>query len=144
LLNHLMGEARFSTGAVREKDAKGRHTTTQRQLVHLAGGAMVVDTPGMRELGNVSADAGVAGTFTEIAALAAQCRFNDCTHVHEQDCAVLAAVQAGRLPAQRHENYLKMVRERQHYERSHAQRRQLDKQFGKYCKAVMKHKKDRR
>ncbi|MFH1851954.1 MAG: ribosome small subunit-dependent GTPase A [Candidatus Neomarinimicrobiota bacterium] len=144
LLNNLVGESLFKTKTIREKDSRGRHATTSRQLLKLAGGAMLVDTPGMRELGNFSVDSGLAETFPEIAALADNCRFNDCKHVNEQGCAVLSAVENGQLSEQRYQNYIKMNREATFNEMSYLEKRRKDKQFGKYVKSVMKHyKKDR-
>jgi ribosome biogenesis GTPase len=140
LLNNLVGESIFTTKTVRKKDAKGRHATTCRQLIALDGGAFVVDTPGMRELGNFGVNAGLAKTFTEIAALTSTCQFNDCTHVTEKGCAVINAVKAGRLSEKRYQNFIKMNKESAYNEMSYFQKRQKDKQFGKFCKSVMKHK----
>jgi ribosome biogenesis GTPase len=101
LVNHLMGGDVAATGAVRSNDDRGRHTTTRRELFWTPGGAAVIDTPGMRELG-LWADAGdVDGVFEDIAAVAGQCRFRDCTHAREPGCAVRAAVDTGALPADR-------------------------------------------
>lgn len=140
LLNNLIGETLFKTKRVREKDRKGRHATTSRQLIRLDCGAMVVDTPGMRELGNVSVEAGIDETFDEITALSQNCQFNDCTHTHEAGCEVLHALSDGRLPEQRYRNYIKMIRESLYNEMSYLEKRQKDKDFGKYCKRVMKDK----
>ena len=144
LLNNLMGATRFATKTVREKDRKGRHATTSRQLIRLDCGALLIDTPGMRELGNFSVETGIEETFSEIIGLAEQCRFNDCTHVNEKGCAVLRAVADGQLPEKRYENYLKMTRESNHYEMSYLEKKQKDKAFGKMVKTVMKQKKNRR
>jgi ribosome biogenesis GTPase len=144
LLNNLIGKSQFQTKTVREKDGKGRHATTYRQLIKLAGGAMLIDTPGMRELGNFSVATGIDETFSEILELAEQCRFNDCSHVTEKGCAVLMAVENGQLPEERYLNYIKMQKESLHYEMSYLEKRKKDKEFGKYVKAVMKHKKNKR
>lgn len=144
LLNNLMGESRFATKHVRSKDRKGRHATTHRQLNTLDCGAMLIDTPGMRELGNFSVDVGIDGTFEEIAALATQCRFHNCTHVNEAGCAVLEAVERGLVSEKRYQNYIKMKKESFYNEMSYLEKRQKDKQFAKMCKTVMKHKKNRR
>lgn len=141
LLNRLAGEDLFETRAVREKDRKGRHTTTRRQLVRLAGGALVIDTPGMRELGNFSLETGLGETFADIAELAASCRYGDCTHESEADCAVLAAVAEGRLPEERYRNYLRMMKESAYNDMSYLEKRRKDKKFGKFVKSVMKDKK---
>ena len=107
LANRLAGTD-LATGEVRE-DERGRHTTTRRQLVVLPGGGLLLDTPGLRELQLSGAD--LDETFPEIAELAAGCRFRDCSHSHEPGCAVLAAVEAGRLSRERHESYLKLAAE---------------------------------
>jgi ribosome biogenesis GTPase len=105
---------------------------------------MVVDTPGMRELGNFSIEAGLDETFAEITDLAEECRFKDCTHVNEKDCAVLKAMEEGRISQERYRNYIKMNRESQYNEMSYLEKRQKDKEFGKFVKTVMKHKKNKR
>ena len=92
LVNALAGAPLMATQAIREDDARGRHTTTHRQLVLLPNGRLVLDTPGMRELGLWDAEAGVAATFADIEALAALCRFSDCAHTTEPGCAVQAAL----------------------------------------------------
>jgi len=141
LLNNLIGESVFKTKTVREKDSRGRHATTSRQLIKLDCGAMVVDTPGMRELGNFSVETGLDETFAEIIELSQQCQFNDCTHVTEKGCAVLNAVEDGKLSEKRYQNYIKMNKESIYNEMSYLEKRQKDKQFGKFVKTVMKHKK---
>ena len=144
LLNNLIGESIFATKTVREKDSKGRHATAHRQLIKLDCKAMLIDTPGMRELGNFSVETGIDETFTEIKELSEQCQFTDCTHVNEKGCAVIKAVELGQVPEKRYQNYIKMKNESIYYEMSYLEKRQKDKQFGKLCKTVMKHKKNRR
>jgi len=141
LLNNLMEEAIFETQAVRGKDGKGRHTTARRQLIVLKGGAMVIDTPGMRELGNINVESGLYDTFSEIAALSGRCRYGDCGHTVEEGCAVLAAVDDGIIPEKRYQNYLKMTTESIYNEMSYLEKKQKDKQFGKMVKSVMKYRK---
>jgi ribosome biogenesis GTPase len=114
IINRLLGVERQRTAEVREKDQRGRHTTTHRELVRLPGGALLVDTPGMRELQLWTAGEGLQETFDDIAALASGCNFSDCRHESEPRCAVKAAVGDGRLPAARLENYLKLRREQDH------------------------------
>jgi len=144
LLNNLIGESIFTTKTVREKDSKGRHATTYRQLIKLDCEAMLIDTPGMRELGNFSVETGIDETFIEITELSKQCQFNDCTHVNEKGCAILKAVENGQVPEKRYQNYIKMKKESIYNEMSYLEKRQKDKQFGKLCKTVMMHKKNRR
>jgi ribosome biogenesis GTPase len=143
LLNNLIGESIFTTKTVREKDSKGRHATTYRQLIKLDCEAMLIDTPGMRELGNFSVETGIDETFAEITELSEQCQFNDCTHFNEKGCAVLKAVENGQVQEKRYQNYIKMRKESIYNEMSYLEKRKKDKQFGKLCKTVMIHKKNR-
>lgn len=114
LLNVLAGEDRMDTGAIREADDRGRHTTTHRELVLLPSGALILDTPGMRELGLWDADEGVAATFADIEVLASQCRFRDCGHGEEPGCAVRAALDDGTLDPGRLYNFEKLQAELAH------------------------------
>lgn len=110
LANRLMGGEVMRTGAVRE-DGKGRHTTTHRQLVKLAGGALLIDTPGMRELQLWTADAGLDAAFADVEALAVRCRFGDCGHDAEPGCAVRAAAKSGALDPERLASWHRLRRE---------------------------------
>jgi ribosome biogenesis GTPase len=110
LVNRLLGEELFATSETRS-DGRGRHTTAHRQLVPLAGGGLLLDTPGMRELQLWDASEGMDATFSDIAELAAGCRFNDCSHQHEPGCAVLEAVLVGTLAPDRLQSYRKLLRE---------------------------------
>ena len=113
LLNALDGEAAAKTGAVRDGDGRGRHTTTASALYDLPGGIRVIDTPGIRRFSVEDADgATLAAGFTEIAAFAAECRFRDCTHVHEPGCAVRRAVADGAVPRSRYVSYRQAARRR--------------------------------
>lgn len=111
LLNALMNQEAMAVKAIREDDSRGRHTTTHRQLFMLPSGAMVIDTPGMRELGLFGADEGISAGFTDVEELFTQCRFNDCHHKTEPGCAVLAALNDGSLPYDHWERYLVQKRE---------------------------------
>ena len=113
LLNRLVGREVMRTAEVRDRDGKGRHTTTHRELVRLPGGALVIDTPGMRELQlwGGGTDAGIAQAFDDVAALAAGCRFGDCQHAGEPGCAVAEAVARGELAPERLESWRKLSRE---------------------------------
>ncbi|HBB67389.1 MAG: ribosome small subunit-dependent GTPase A [Elusimicrobia bacterium GWA2_56_46] len=116
LLNRLAGREAAATGAVREGDSRGRHTTTARQLYFLPCGGQVIDTPGVREFGVAFAGEGLATSFSDIRELAAGCRFKDCSHSGEPGCAVAAAVEAGTLPAERLKSYNKLRRETERQE----------------------------
>ena len=108
LINRLYGEDLMPTVEVRTQDAKGRHTTSWREMIFLPKGGVVIDTPGMREFHLWGASDGAKESFPEIEALAAGCHFRDCTHTKEKDCAVLAAVADGTLPRERHESFVKL------------------------------------
>jgi len=144
LLNNLAGKELLETQMVREKDGKGRHTTARRQLIVLKSGALVIDTPGMRELGNISVDLGLGDTFDEITNLSGKCRYNNCTHTVEEGCAILSAVESGEISKERYQNYIKMKKESAYNEMSYLEKRQKDRKFGRYCKSVMKHKKNKK
>jgi len=143
LINRLIGQEMFATAAVREKDSKGRHVTAHRQLIILEKGGMIIDTPGMRELGNIGVQNGLKATFSDILGVAQDCRFKDCTHVNEPGCAVLEAVEGGELDERRYKNYLKLQKESAYYEMSYLEKRNRDKKFGRMVKAVKAVKKDK-
>ena len=131
LVNGLVGEERMATGAVRDRDGRGCHVTTHRQLVLLPGGGLLLDTPGMRELA-LPDDAGLDRVFPDIDELAGQCRFRDCGHRTEPGCAVKQAVAEGRLAAERLDHYLKLEREARAFELRHNEheRRKAEKVWG--------------
>ena len=110
LINRLAGQELLATAETSE-DGRGRHTTTNRELVPLPGGALLLDTPGMRELALWADEAVLDSTFSEIVEIAGDCRFADCTHLHEPDCAVRAAIADGSLEAERFDSYVKLGRE---------------------------------
>ncbi|MBW8769092.1 MAG: ribosome small subunit-dependent GTPase A [Gemmatimonadetes bacterium] len=116
LVNALLGGERLATAPVRA-DGRGRHTTTHRELVRLASGALLIDTPGMRELQLWSDGGGFAASFADVDALAADCRFGDCAHGSEPGCAVRAAIAAGSLALERLESYFKLRREMERHAR---------------------------
>ncbi len=128
LVNALLGEDRMRTGEVRESDGRGCHVTTHRQLVLLPGGGLLLDTPGMRELQLVDEE-GLGTVFGDIAALAAGCRFRDCSHEAEPGCAVKQAVASGELDAERLEHFRKLDREARAFELRHDARKR--KQAGR-------------
>jgi ribosome biogenesis GTPase / thiamine phosphate phosphatase len=117
LVNALAGETLMGTAAVSTHDGRGRHTTTHRELIRLPSGALLLDTPGMRELGLLDADTGLVTAFEDIEALAANCRFHDCRHAGEPGCAVRAALDDGALDVGRWRNFDKLRRELAHVER---------------------------
>src|SRR5262249_43869800 len=119
LLNRLLGHEYLATREVREADDRGRHTTTHREMVRLPQGGLLIDNPGMRELQLWHEDANLDGTFADVASLAAQCFYPDCTHQHEPRCAVLQGVADGVLEPGRLENYRKQQRELAYLESRH-------------------------
>lgn len=111
LANALLGEDVQDVRAARDRDGKGRHTTTTRDLLVLPGGGVLIDTPGLRGVGMWDADTGLARAFSDVEELAADCRFHDCAHATEPGCAVLSAVDSGTLPQRRLDSYRKLLRE---------------------------------
>lgn len=110
LINTLAGREVMRVGEIREEDSKGRHTTTHRELIEI-GGISFIDTPGLRELGVVDAEAGLADTFSDIAGLIGQCAFSDCTHRTEPGCAIRRALEDGTLSQERWEMYARLEKE---------------------------------
>ncbi len=139
LLNNLLGKELLATKEIREKDDKGKHTTTNRQLLILENGSMIIDTPGMRELGNIGVESGINEVFEDIAELETQCKFNDCSHAQEIGCAILEALENGELSEERYQNYVKMQKESEHYEMSYLEKKKKYKELGKLYKSVQKH-----
>jgi ribosome biogenesis GTPase len=115
LINHLIGRQELAVGELRQ-DGKGRHTTTQRQLLLRPGGGLIIDTPGLRELQLWEGGEGVQNSFADVEDLAAGCKFDDCTHQTEPGCAVRAAVESGELDPERLASYEKLRREIMHFE----------------------------
>ncbi|MEO3946141.1 ribosome small subunit-dependent GTPase A [Gorillibacterium sp. CAU 1737] len=125
LTNYLAGKEIMATQGIREDDSRGRHTTTHRELIPLEGDAMIIDTPGMRELQLVSADEGFGEAFSDIEELADSCRFGDCTHRKEPGCAVRAALQGGTLEQARYDSYRKLEAELAFITRREQQRQRM-------------------
>ena len=140
LINRLIGKDVFTTNTVREKDGKGRHVTARRQLIILEQGGLIIDTPGMRELGNIGTQAGINETFKDIISLAKDCRFKNCTHLKDHGCSVKHAIEEGKLSIKRYQNYLKIRKESEYYEMSYLEKREKDKKFGKFIKKQKKYK----
>jgi len=141
LVNHLLGHDAQAIDEVRQGDHKGRHTTSHRELFRLPSGALLIDTPGMREFGLWDAVEALDESFGDIAALAEQCRFSDCRHDAEPGCAVQAAIESGELARARLESYEKMQREQRRLaaevdQRLHVEERRRQRQFGKMVRDV--------
>ena len=142
LVNSLTGAGQ-ATRTAREDDQRGRHTTTGRSMHRLPAGGWLIDTPGMRELRLVDVGNALDDVFAEVAGLAAECRFTDCSHEGEPGCAVRAAIDEGRIDEARLARYRKLMREDQYNTLSVAERRSRDKSFGKLVKSVMADKRQR-
>lgn len=137
LMNLLLGREAFKTAGV-SGTGEGTHTTTRRQLSLLEHGGLLIDTPGMREFGIAGAEAGLEATFDDVARFVGSCRFDDCTHLNEPGCAVLAALESGELSAQRYENYRKLRKESEHFAQSCLDRRKKERAFGRHLKLTKK------
>jgi ribosome biogenesis GTPase / thiamine phosphate phosphatase len=140
LINHLIGRDALDTKAV-SGTGEGTHTTSRRQLIVLDKGMMFIDTPGMRELGLLGTSDGVNKGFEDIIELAMACRYADCSHTQESDCAVLTAITNGELSEERYSSYLKLRKESEHYEMSYLDKRKKDRAFGRFVKTVKKNMK---
>jgi ribosome biogenesis GTPase len=141
LVNALAGQEIMAVQEIREDDSKGRHTTTRRQLIMLPSGAMIIDTPGMRELGMWDVSTGLGEAFVDVERYFGQCRFTDCRHQAEPGCAVRAAIASGELPRERWESYLKLKREARFAEDKAEylrQKEQWAKGIAKWCKQMQK------
>jgi ribosome biogenesis GTPase len=144
LINNLIGKNEYATKEVRAGDSKGKHTTTNRNLIVLNNGAMLIDTPGMRELANISVSNGIEQTFDEITKLSYDCKFADCSHTVEKGCAILEAIENGEIESKQYDNFIKLRKESEYHKRSYLENRKRDKEFGKMVKEVMKTKQHKR
>lgn len=138
LINNLSGKTLMKTETISDSTGKGRHTTSHRELVVLPGGGILIDNPGMREVGIADSESGLHTAFDKILSYAMNCRYDDCTHTNETGCAVRAAAESGEIDVDAYENYLKMEREKDFFESSVAERRKKDKSFGKMLKNYKK------
>jgi len=140
LLNILAEKIVMKTSAISQRTNKGVHTTAHRELFLLNNGSIIIDNPGMREVGITDSTIGVEITFDKIVELAQDCHFSDCSHVHEKGCAVLIAVEEGSLDNAIYDNYIKMKKEQSRLQTTLVAKRKQDKAFGKMIKRVMKDK----
>lgn len=138
LLNNLSGKPIMKTDAISTSTQKGRHVSSHRELIVLEGGGILIDNPGMREVGVGDAEGGLEITFDRIIQLTQRCKFKDCTHTHETNCAVLDAIENGEIDQASYDNYMKIQKEKSFFESTLADRRKREKQFGKMYKNVLK------
>jgi ribosome biogenesis GTPase / thiamine phosphate phosphatase len=134
LLNNLSGRTIMKTGEISQSLQRGKHVTSHRELIVLENGGILIDNPGMREVGITDSQGGLETTFDTIMSLAENCKFKDCTHNQEIGCAILEALENGELDKETYENYLKMEREKAHFETSASEKRRKEKIFGKIIK----------
>jgi ribosome biogenesis GTPase len=139
LLNNLIGEEDYLfTLPVREKDGKGIHSTTWRELITLENGAHVIDTPGMREMGNMDVNDGICETFDDITAMGVNCQFKDCSHVRTKGCAVIEAVENGELAQSRYDNFVQLMTEAAEHEQSQISKRYQDRKLSRFHRSLKK------
>lgn len=134
LINALLKREALRTGEISTSTNKGKHVTEHRELYILENGGIIIDTPGMKELGLTDDSEGLNTTFSNISQLSGMCRYHDCLHINEQGCAVIEAVENGSLSRESYENYLKMLKEQERFSTTIAEKRRRDKHFGKMVK----------
>ena len=134
LINKLLNRNEIKTSEISQSTGKGRHTTTSREMYFLSNGGIVIDNPGTREVGITDASIGIESVFDEITRLAENCKFADCTHTREPGCAVLLAIENNELDEEKYQNYLKLNKEAHYYEMNDLEKREKDRQFGKFIK----------
>lgn len=140
ILNNLTGKELMTTGEISQSIDRGKHITSHRELIVLDNGGILIDNPGMREVGITDTSTGLEITFDDIVKLSKECRFKDCSHINEKGCAIIEAVDNGEIDADSYDNFQKLERERAHFESSIADKRKKDKEFGKMIKSVLKEK----
>ncbi|NQU88220.1 MAG: ribosome small subunit-dependent GTPase A [Mariniphaga sp.] len=140
LINNLSGQELMKTNSISSSTNKGRHITSHRELILLEKGGILIDNPGMREVGIADLEGSLDNVFDDIKQLSNQCRYANCEHVHEKGCAVLEALESGAINKSSYDNYLKLKKENEHFQSSVAEKRKKDKQFGKMVKDFKKHR----
>jgi len=138
LINKLIGEEVIETSDISSFSDRGKHTTTGRQMYFLDNGGMVIDNPGIREVGMTDVAGGIDDFFDEISALGNKCKYIDCTHTHEPGCVVLEAVKSGTIDEDKYSNYTNLKKEAEYYSMNDSQKRDKDKSFGKFIKKAKK------
>lgn len=138
LINNLLRRNALKTGPISHSTNKGRHTTDHRELFVLDNGGIIIDTPGMKELGMTDNKEGITTTFRDIVDIAAECRFPDCKHINEKGCAVLGALDNGTIDRHSYDNFQKMIKEQERFQSTIAEKRKKDKVFGKMIKRYKK------
>jgi len=138
LINKLLGKDEILTKEISVSSGKGKHTTTSREMYFLENGGIVIDNPGTREVGIADSDMGIESVFDEISLLSKNCKFSDCTHLHEPGCVVLKAVGEEKLDKNRYINYVKLKKESDFYKMTDLEKREKDRKFGQFVKKYKK------
>jgi ribosome biogenesis GTPase len=141
LINRLLGGDAIITKAIGKGTGRGKHATTNREMHFLGNGGIIIDNPGMREVGMADSDAGIDHVFDDVIESAKKCKFKDCTHMREPGCAVKAAIESGELDASRYLNYIKLKKEAEHYRMSNFEKREKDRRFGRFVKKALEENK---
>lgn len=134
MINRLLQKDEIKTREMGLITGKGKHTTTTREMYFLENGGLLVDNPGTREVGVMDSETGIEMVFDEISHLAKECRYSDCTHIHEPGCIVLGALEEQKLDKDKYDNFIKLTKETQFYKMTRIEKREKDKKFGKFIK----------
>lgn len=138
LINKLLGKNDIRTGKIGSRSDRGKHVTTSREMYFLESGGIVIDNPGVREVGIANANTEVDSVFDEMAVFADKCKYADCTHIHEPGCEILAALASGKLDEDRYLNYISLKKETEYFDMSQLEKRERNRQFGKFVKKMKK------
>jgi ribosome biogenesis GTPase len=134
LINKLLGTDNIKTNAINIVTGGGQHTTASRKMYFLTNGGMVIDNPGMKEIGLTDATAGIDNVFEEIVGLSIKCKYKNCSHISEAGCAVLLALHSGQLDSGKYENYVRLRKEAKYYEMTELEKRRTERKFGRFIK----------
>jgi ribosome biogenesis GTPase len=137
LINKLLRRNTIKTQEISDFSGRGKHTTTAREMYFLENGGIVIDNPGTREVGIADASTGIENVFDDITFLSKECKYADCTHVHEPGCAVIKAIEDGTLDEAKYQNYLKLKKENEFYEMTDFEKRRKDRKFGQFRKKAL-------
>jgi ribosome biogenesis GTPase len=136
IINMFLGENLIKTGEINLYTNRGKHITTPRELFILEDGGILIDNPGMREIGVLESEAGIKNVFSEISDLAKRCKFSNCNHVNEPGCAVLLAIDSGNLDKSKYDNYIKLIKENEYNTMTRLEKREKDRKFGQFIKTA--------
>ncbi|MCM2339311.1 MAG: ribosome small subunit-dependent GTPase A [Burkholderiales bacterium] len=143
LINKLLGKDIIKTEDIGFSSNRGKHTTTNREMYFMENGGILIDNPGMREVGMTDTDLGIENLFDEMSILSKECKFVDCTHTHEPGCKILSVLEKGELDEEKYNNYISLKKESEFYEMTELEKKEKDRQFGKFVKSAKKQMKSR-